>query len=169
MDFRIRGLDPALFSHLFGLDDATLAAAGARRYRVDHAPGFPDRVEVRDLQPGEIALLVNYTHQPADNPYRASHAVFVREGATQAYDAVNEVPEVLRIRTLSLRAFDEQHMLIDADLVEGRDIEAAIARMFADGRAAYVHVHYAKPGCYAARIDRVQSVRPADGCGPRHG
>jgi hypothetical protein len=155
MDFRIRGLEPALFRHLFGLDDAALAAAGACRYLVDHSPGFPDRVEVRDLEPGESALLVNYTHQPADNPYRASHAVFVREGATAAYDAVNEIPRVIRTRTISLRAFDQDHMLADADLVEGRDMESAIARMFRDGSVAYLHAHYAKPGCYAARIDRV--------------
>ena len=157
MDFRIRGLDPALFHHLFGLDDAALAVAGARRYRVDHSPGFPDRVEVRDLEPGESALLVNYTHQPADTPYRASHAVFVREGATRAYDAVNEIPPVIRLRTISLRAFDEDHMLVDADLVEGRDMEEAIGRMFDDSRVAYLHAHYAKPGCYAARIDRFEA------------
>lgn len=158
MDFRIRGLEPAPFRHLFGLDEAALAAAGARRYRVDHSPGFPDRVEVRDLEPGESALLVNYTHQPADNPYRASHAVFVREGATAAYDAVNEIPRALRIRTISLRAFDHEHMLVDADLVEGRDMEAAIARMLREGVVAYLHAHYAKPGCYAARIDRVPGI-----------
>lgn len=155
MDFRVRGLDPALFRHLFGLDDAALVAAGARRYLVDHSPGFPDRVEVRDLEPGETALLVNFTHQPAGNPYRASHAVFVREGATDAYDAANEIPRVIRIRTISLRAFDDDHMLVDADLVEGRDMEGAIARMFGDQRIAYLHAHYAKPGCYAARIDRI--------------
>lgn len=154
MDFRIRGLDPALFRHLFGLDDAALAAAGARRYRVDHAPGYPDRVELRDLDPGETALLVNFTHQPAENPYRASHAVYVREGARAAYDAVNEIPRVMRVRTISLRAFDDDHMLVDADLVDGDGMEESITRMFTDQRIAYLHAHYAKPGCYAARIDR---------------
>jgi DNA segregation ATPase FtsK/SpoIIIE-like protein len=39
-------------------------------------------------------------------------------------------------------------------LTDGKDIEAAIARLFADARAAYLHVHFASPGCYAARIDR---------------
>jgi len=29
-----------------------------------------------------------------------------------------------------------------------------IARLLGDPRADYLHVHYAKPGCYAARIDR---------------
>lgn len=154
MTFRIRGLSPEPFRHLYGLDDAALAAAGVQRHVVDHAPGFPDRIEVRDLQPGETALLLNYVHQPAATPFRASHAIFVREGATEAYDAIDQVPEVIRIRPMSLRAFDAGDMMVDADLVDGEEMEAAIARMFARPDVAYLHAHYAKRGCYAARIDR---------------
>jgi hypothetical protein len=121
---------------------------------VDQSPGFPDRIEVRDLQPGETALLLNFVHQPADTPYRASHAIFVREGATDAYDAVDRIPEAIRIRPISLRAFDAAGEMLDADLLDGRDMEAAIARMFARPEVAYLHAHYARRGCYAARIDR---------------
>lgn len=78
MTFRIAGLDPAPFRHLYGLSEEELARAGTRRCLVDTMPGFPDRIELRDLTPGEHALLVNYVHQPADTPYRASHAIFVR-------------------------------------------------------------------------------------------
>lgn len=154
MAFRIRGLSPEPFRHLFGQDDAALAALGVRRCVVDHAPGFPDRVELRDLEPGETALLLNYTHQPADTPFRASHAIFVREGATAAYDAVDRIPEVLRIRTISLRAFDAGHMMVEAELAAGTDLDAAIARLFARPGVAYLHAHYATRGCYAARLDR---------------
>jgi hypothetical protein len=153
MGFRIRGLSPEPFRHLFGLDDAALAAAGVRRCAVDRAPGFPDRIEVRDLLPGETALLLNYIHQPADTPYRASHAIFVREGASTACDLVDQVPQAIRIRPISLRAFDGAHMLVEADLVDGEDMQPAIERMFARSTVA-LHAHYAKPGCYAARIDR---------------
>jgi hypothetical protein len=102
MTFRITGLSPEPFRHLYGLPDEELRRMRARRYVVDTKPGFPDRIEVRDAEPGETVLLVNHTHQPADNPYRASHAIFVREGAETPYDAVGEVPEVLRRRILSL-------------------------------------------------------------------
>lgn len=68
MSFRVKGLDPTLFRHLFGLPEAELAAQGVKRYVVDAKPGFPDRVEVRDLEVGETALLLNYTHQAADTP-----------------------------------------------------------------------------------------------------
>lgn len=154
MTFRITGLDPEPYRHLFGLSDEALRERGAMRYVVDKKPGFPDRIEVRDAEPGETVLLLNYTHQPADNPYRASHAIFVREGASEAYDRVDEIPEALRARVLSLRAFDSNDLMIDADVVDGREIEAVIERFLADTRVAYMHAHYAKRGCYAARIDR---------------
>lgn len=154
MHFRIRGLSPEPFHHLFGLDEAALLAAGARRCVVDHAPGFPDRVEMRDLQPGETALLVNHLHQPAETPFRACHAIYVREGATTPYEAMDRIPQVLRIRPISLRAFDQAHMLADAALVDGTALEQAIARMFGREEVAYLHAHYAAPGCFACRIER---------------
>lgn len=154
MSFRIRGLSPEPFAHLFGLSDVELATHGATRHVVDKPVGFPDRVELRDLAPGETALLLNYTHLDADTPYRASHAIFVREGATQAYDRVDEVPELFRSRVLSLRAYDTKHAMVDADLVDGREIESLIARLFARADVAYIHAHYAKRGCYAGLIER---------------
>jgi hypothetical protein len=154
MSFRITGLDPVLFRHLYGLDEMHLARLGVRRAIADNKPGFPDRVELRDAEAGEAVLLLNYVHQPAMTPYRASHAIFVREGAEKAYERVDETPECLRVRLLSLRAFDEKGDMIDADLTSGGDLKPAIERLFADPGAAYIHAHYAKRGCYAARIDR---------------
>jgi Protein of unknown function (DUF1203) len=155
MSFRITGLSPEPFRPLFGLSDQELAAQGVRRYVADSKPGFPDRVEVRDAEPGETVLLLNYTHQPADTPYRASHAIFVIEGAQVRYDRIDEIPSALRLRTLSLRAFDKYDLIVDADLVDGGNVESAIQRFFAAPRVAYIHAHYAKYGCYAARIDRL--------------
>ena len=154
MPFRIAGLDPAQFRHLFGLSDERLAAHRVKRYAVDAKPGFPDRVEVRDLEPGETALLLNYTHQPADTPYRASHAIFIREGAQKAFEAIDTVPEAVRTRLISLRAFNEAGEMVDADVVDGCKIEPLIDRFFANPEVSYLHAHYARRGCYAARIDR---------------
>jgi hypothetical protein len=154
MSFRITGLSPEPFRHLYGLSEAALAEHGARRIVVDQAPGYPDRIEVRDAELGQSVLLVNYTHQPADTPFRSSYAIYVREGADAAYEAVDEIPEAMRRRVISLRAFDEEGMLIDADMAEGNELKPLIARMFENPGAAYLHAHYAKPGCYAARIDR---------------
>src|SRR5664280_1774789 len=89
-----------------------------------------------------------YKRQPADTPYRASHAIFVREGAADAYDRVDDVPAVMRARLLSLRAFDADGMMLDADVVDGAAIEPLVARLFANANVSYIHAHYAKRGCY---------------------
>jgi hypothetical protein len=155
MSFRITGLSPEPFRHLFGLTDEQLAAHGAKRYVADSKPGFPDRIEIRDAEPGESLLLLNYTHQPANTPYRASHAIFVLEDAIERYDRIDAVPDAMRERTLSLRAFDEEGLIVGADLVDGRAIEELIEPFLDNPKVAYIQAHYAKYGCYAGRIERV--------------
>jgi hypothetical protein len=103
---------------------------------------------------GESVLLLNYEHQPAQTPYRSRHAIFVREWATKATLAPNEIPECLKSRLLSLRAFDDEGNLVDADVVDGRSAESLIRKLFANDSASYLHIHNAKLGCYTARVDR---------------
>jgi hypothetical protein len=160
MLFRITGLPPEPFRKLFGLSEEALAAQGVKRYVADAKPGFPDRVELRDADRGDTVLLLNYVHQPANTPYRASHAIYVREGATERYDRIDEVPEAFRPRTLSLRAFNDTGEIVDADLIDGQNVEALIERLFDNQQVAYIQAHYAKYGCYAGRIDRVGQAAP---------
>lgn len=154
MAFRITGLSSEPFRHLYGLSDQELALHGVKRYIADTQPGFPDRIEMRDASVGEKLLLLNHICQPAETPYRASHAIFVREGAENVYDRVDEVPEVMRSRLLSLRAYDAQGMMLDADVVDGKNIEPVISRLLALPDVEYIHAHNAKRGCYSGRIDR---------------
>jgi hypothetical protein len=156
MSFHITGLPAEPFRALYGLSDAALSARGVTRSIADRKPGFPDRIELRDVEPGESVLLLNYTHQPADTAYRSCHAIFVREGAATAYDRTDEIPEVMRGRVLSLRAFDARGLMVDADLVEGNGIESVIERLLAARTVEYLQAHYAKRGCYAARIVRAR-------------
>jgi len=153
MSFRITGLPADTFADLFSLSDQELAARGAVRRIADAKPGYPCRISLTDAEPGQEVILTHFEHHPADSPFRASHAIYVRQGE-QTYDAVDQVPEQLRLRLLSVRAFDEKGMLVGADVVDGRELEAVIERLFGDDRTDYLHVHYAKPGCYAARIER---------------
>ena len=154
MALRILGLDPAPFLHLYGLSDAELATRGVIRQRVEEPHSAPDRIELRDAAPGEAVLLLNHEYQSADSPYRGRHAIFVREGASERFDAVDEVPEALRRRLLSVRAFDAAGMMVDADVVEGTALESLAERLLADPHVAYLHAHHARRGCYAARIER---------------
>jgi hypothetical protein len=154
MDFQVSGLPAAAFQPLFALTDAELAERGIVSRIVDEYPGFPCRVSLQDAEPGERVLLLNYQHLAVASPYRSSHAIYVREKAVDASPAVNEVPEVLRRRLLSLRAFDTSGMMCHADVIEGKAAVPVIERMLSDPKVAYLHVHNAKPGCFAARIDR---------------
>jgi hypothetical protein len=154
MSFRISALPRDSFAHLFHLSDAELAAQGALRRRADAKPGFPCRISLADAEIGEEVILAHFEHHSARTPFRASHAVYVRPHAVQARPAAGDVPALLRSRILSLRAFDAAGLMIDADLADGHALEPAVERMLGNVAVDYIHIHYAKPGCYAARIDR---------------
>ena len=154
MTFQISALEPEQFSHLFGQDDDVLSKNGVQRVVADSDCGFPCRVSLEDANAGESLLLLNYEHQSADTPYRSRHAIFVRERASRATLAEDEIPETLSKRLLSVRAFDIEGMMLDADIVDGQDLASLIERLFEDGSAAYLHIHNARRGCYAACVTR---------------
>ena len=64
------------------------------------------------------------------------------------------MPQQLQTRLLSVRAYDGDGMMIAADVVTGSELEPLIEQLFGDRRARYLHVHYARQGCYAARVER---------------
>jgi len=154
MHFRITGLAAEPFNELFALSDDALAARQAIRVVADRAHGYPCRISLTDAEPGQSLILLNYEHQPADSPFRASHAIYIREGEEQ-YDRIDEVPDQLRRRLLSVRGFDAHGMLREADVAQGTALEPLVEQLFADNEIAYLHIHMARPGCYAARVDRV--------------
>lgn len=155
MGFQISPLDANEFSHLQGLDDASLAIHGARRVAVDKHPGFPCRLSLKDAAVGETVLLVNYEHLRVETPYRSSHAIFISEHAVSSPPFRNQVPEQLRLRLLSIRAFDAAGMMVDADVVHGKDCEPVILKLLDNPLVDFLHIHNAKPGCYAARVDKI--------------
>jgi len=153
--FRIVGLPAAPFRELMSLDDTQLADRGIERHVADAPFAFPCRVTLEDALPGEELLLLSYRHQPAATPYAASGPIFVRRrAAAQARIAVNEVPDQQRRRLLSVRAYDARHYLIDADVAPGTELEGLIDRFFGNAQVGYLHVHNAKRGCYACRVER---------------
>jgi hypothetical protein len=154
MSYVVHGIDPAPFLPLYGLGDAALARRGVIRMAVTNKPGFPCRVTLEDAEPGEQALLINHEHLPVDTPYRSCHAIFVREGATAAARFEGEIPEQLAIRLLSVRAFDAKGMMSDAEVIEGTALDALARDWLARPDVAWLDVHNAKRGCFAARITR---------------
>ena len=153
MPFRVLGLSPDRFRPLFALPDERLHELGARRVFADD-PRMPCRVSMEHAELGEELLLVNFEHQPANTPYRATHAIYVRRAAERAFEAVDIVPEVLRTRLLAIRAFDAGHMMIDAEVCEGAQAAEMFERFLANPQTGYLQVHNARRGCYAARVER---------------
>ena len=154
MTYKISGLDPAQFAHLIGLSDQELASHGAARMTADGRPSFPCRVQLDDAKAGETLLLVNHVSHEGNNPYRASHAIFVSESATKAAVYVDEIPPALARRILSLRAFDRRGLMTDAALAQPGEADAAIRRLLVDEQVDHIDAHNATRGCFAARIER---------------
>ena len=154
MIYRISGLDPARFADLVGLSDTELVAQHAIRMMVDASPGFPCRVTLDDARPGETVLLVNHVSHDGANPYRASHAIFISEGANAAATYVDEVPPALDRRILSLRGFDAGGMMQAAVLAQPGKADEAVRAMLADPAIDHIDAHNAVRGCFAARIER---------------
>ena len=153
MSFRIRGLDAAAFGPLFSLEDHELEAVGARRVRADEPDAYPCRVSLRRAEVGDELLLLNHVHQPnPTSPYRASGPIFVSRSETGSYHG--ELPPILRDRLLSLRAYDGGALIVDAEVGEGDQALGLIERFLADPKVAHVDAHFARRGCFAARIER---------------
>jgi hypothetical protein len=154
MHFRIRGLPAEQFAPFFSMSDAELAARQAVRRIADaRKPGYPCRVSLTDSNPGDELILLNYEHHAVASPYRMRFAIYVRAGE-ETFVAIDTVPEQLRSRMLAVRAFNTAGMMLGNTLVDGKELESAIGRFFADVEATYLHVHFAAPGCYAALVER---------------
>lgn len=154
MAYRIEGLRLDAFAGLIGLPDEALAERGALRVTADDKPGFPCRVTLEDAEPGETVILLNHVSHDAPTPYRASHAIYVREAAAKTAVYVDTPAPVFAGRTLSLRGFDRDGMLRQAVLAPPGEADARIRTLFDDPGIATIHAHNAAAGCFAARIER---------------
>ncbi len=154
MSFQIHALPIDAFAPLFALSDDALCDRDIRRVVADGRPVYPCRVSLQDAAEGERLLLLPHAHHVVDTPYRASGPVYVREAAIEATPDVDEVPALLRARLLSLRAYDARGMMVWADVRPGTELETGLDELFALERTDYIHLHYAKPGCYACRAVR---------------
>ena len=153
--FQLAGLPPAPFAPLFALTDLELSRIDARRVVADRKPGFPCRVSLVDADIGEELLLLPFEHQPASSPYRSSGPIFVRKAATRTLLEPGVVPDYVRTRLMSVRAYDAAHQMIDAAVCPGTKVAQVLANMFARAEAAYIHLHNANRGCFSCAVRRI--------------
>ena len=123
---------------------------GAIRVRVDKPNAYPCRRCLQDGVVGETMVLLSYDPFVGASPYSGPGPIYVHDRDCSLFEG-EEIPDQLTRRLLSVRAYDGNHMLVDADVVQGDELEDAAQRLLRE--ASYLHVHNARPGCFAARID----------------
>ena len=106
----------------------------------------------------ERLVVVDETAVGGHTPYRQPGPIFVHAEPC-AYEPAADVPDQLARRLLSVRSFGEDHLMRGGVVVHGAELEATADRLLADEAVSYLHVHNAGPGCFAARIDRLDTGR----------
>ncbi len=149
MTYHIKGLDPAAFA-----DTEALIAAGAIRMTVDKPNAFPCRVSLEDAEPGAEVLLLNFVSADVDTPFRASHAIFIKEDAAEAPLYKDMTPPFMAGRATSLRGFDNAGMIRAATLAQPGDADAGLRELFENEEIVHVDIHAAAWGCFLARAER---------------
>ncbi len=156
MRYKITGLPADQFRKYFSMSAEELDLEGVRGAVADDTePGYPCRVSLAHATSGERLILINYEHLPVASPYRSAHAIYVAENSLTDTTVIDKIPAPIRQRVLSVRAFDAAHMMVDADIIDGSRVEQLITQYLANPDVDYLHVHYAKRGCFAARVERV--------------
>jgi hypothetical protein len=152
--FQVQSLDYQPFSPYFEMTDQQLAEVNAVRMTVTESPGTPCRVSLQDAELGEEVILVPFEHLPSRSPYRSGGAIFVRKGARRTNLAKDQLPTMLRSRMLSVRAYNSAGFIIDAAVTPGAEAEAVIGAFLDNSETDFVHIHFAKPGCFACSVVR---------------
>lgn len=122
--------------------------------RADAPRGYPCRICLRDAAVGDELLLFSHSPFPGPAAYRTLGPIFVHAHGCPPYVDGDEVPEQLRTRLLAVRGMTQDLRIRASDVVEGTELEATAARLFADPEVTALHVHFARNGCYACRIVR---------------
>jgi len=152
--FLIKALNTNDFHDFMDKNDDELEIYHASWKTVDADPGYPCRVSLSDAKIGERVLVLSYCHHNVNSPYRAAGPIFVREKAEMAKLDFNEVPEMLRHRLLSVRAYNSGKLMIGAEVIQGTELESAIDRQFQNIAVEYIHLHNANPGCFNCSVYR---------------
>jgi len=155
MNFLITALPMDAFQELMFKNDEELKAFHAKWVIVDVEAGYPCRVSLVDAKIGERVLVLPFCHHDVDSPYQSSGPIFVREKAKMAKLGINEVPKILLHRSLSIRAYDANKLMIQAEVLQGGELKAAIGRFFCDSDIEYLQIHNATSGCFNCSVFRI--------------
>lgn len=152
IDFKIHGLNQNLYSRYFDLPQAELESISAYQFKADESPCYPCRVSLADAQIGETVLAINHEHLSARSPYKSSGPIFIRKNAESVQLEINQVPVMLRHRLLSVRAYNDKSLMIEADTTMGNKLESILHRQFHNESVTLIQIHNAGPGCFNCSV-----------------
>jgi len=154
-DFRFVALPPSVAHEVRRTRRDAWGNVDLTPVRVDREGAYPCRACLEDARPGEDVILFSYSPFDGQCAYRTVGPIFIHEKECTPLAASDAIPELLAKRLLALRAYDEGgRTMVDCAVVEGREMEAAARRMLGDPRTSTIHVHNARPGCFACVIER---------------
>lgn len=119
----------------------------------DRPHAFPCRHCLRDAEPGEPMLLAAHSPFAHKGPYKEVGPVFVHVEPCARFCG-DAIPEQVRRRLVALRGYCSAQTIVDAVVVEGAALDADLAALLARDDVAYVHVRFARTGCFACRVER---------------
>lgn len=131
-----------------------LRELGGPVYVADEHPGYPCRQCLRDAQVGEELILVSHDPFRTTSPYRCASPIFLHRHPCGDPEPSAPLPRQLTGRQLSVRAFDEAAMMLDAAVIDGGELQEVIGRFFANPLIDRLHVHNAVRGCWATTVRR---------------
>jgi hypothetical protein len=95
------------------------------------------------------------TDAPVTRLKLADGPVFVHARGCEAFESVpGAISEQVDGRVLSIRAYDGDAMMTTASVLKGEEFRDRATELLADPGVAFLHVHFAGPGCLAFRVDR---------------
>ena len=134
-----------------GIDDG-----GNRLHRQIADRASPCRHCLAEAIPGHAVLLGSYHFGRPNGIYWTPSPIWVHAEGCTRFDRVNTIPEIVRNRLVSVRAYDSRDFCLYelGDVSDGREVEPLIERALADPRADYLNIHTARPGCFLCRVER---------------
>ena len=116
----------------------------------------PCRRCLRDAAAGDPLVLAAYDPFTGRTPYAGEGPVFVHaDGCERFPSAPGAMSERLGGRMLSIRAYDGDAMLVSAAVMRGEHFAERVGDLLHADGVAFLHVHFAGPGCFWFRVDRV--------------
>lgn len=138
--------------HALPAGEVDTGAEGAHRQVAEDRE--PCRRCLRDATPGEPLVLASYDPFTVRSPYAGEGPVFVHADGCEPFEpAPGALTEQVGGRRLSVRAYDGDAMMTAATVLAGERLLDGIASLLGEPDVAFLHVHFAGPGCFAFRVD----------------